>query len=123
MNSIPKRQRGYSLLEMLAAVAIIAVLAAVALPAYNDYIDTGEEGALVSSMSTIEVFQENFRLRNGAYAVNLANVAAITAAIDWEPRDGNTYSIADGNGATYNLTGTSPGGATVCMTFPAKTRC
>ncbi len=117
------RQTGFSLLEMMVAVAVVTILAAVALPAYNDYIETGEEGALVSSMTTIEVFQENFRLRNGAYAVNLANIAAITTAINWDPRDGNTYSIAAGTGTTYNLTGTSAAGTTVCMTFPAKTRC
>ena len=120
---IMRRQGGFSLLELMAAVAIVAILAAVALPAYNDYIDTGSEGALVSSMATIEVFQENFRLRTGAYAVDLANVAAITAAIDWDPRDGNTYAIADGDGTTYSLTGTTVAGDSVCMVFPAKTRC
>ena len=50
------------------------------------YIDTGEEGVLVHNISTIEIFQEDFRLRNGAYAVDLADIAAITAAIGWNPQ-------------------------------------
>ncbi len=120
-----RNKAGFTLLEMMITVGIVAILAAFAVPAYNQYVDTSEEGALLSTMSTIEVFQEDFRLRTGAYAVNLANKAAILAAIGWDPRDGaaTTYSIAAGDGTTYSLTGTNAAGRSACMVYPAKTRC
>jgi len=117
---------GFSLMEMLVAVTIIGILAGFALPAYNDYIQTSEEASLTASMATMEVFQEDFRLRTGGYAVNLADKAAITAMIDWDPRDSadQLYSIADSADTTvYEVTATSASGIVVCMEFPSKTRC
>jgi len=119
------RQSGFSLIELMIAIGIIAVLASIALPAYNSYITTAEQGQLISNMKTMEVFQEDFFLRNGEYAVNLANIAAIEAAIGWEPQtdDGITYSIADGDGTSYEVTAVSPSGMTICMEYPANTLC
>lgn len=119
------RNSGFTLIELMIVIALIAIISAIALPAYNQYIDTGEEGVLVQNISTIEIFQEDFRLRNGVYAVNLADIAAIEAAIGWRPQadDGFTYSIADGDGTVYQVTGNNETGDTICIEFPAKTRC
>jgi len=120
-----RRQAGFSLLELMIVLAIIAIVAGIGLPAYNSYIDTAEQGQLVSNMRTMQVFQEDYFLRNGEYAVNLGNLAAIEAAIGWRPQveDGITYAIADGDGASYRVTATSPTGLTVCMLYPANTLC
>ena len=122
---LPARQNGFTLMELMVALAIMAILAAITVPLYRDYIETSQEGVLVSNMSTIEVFQEDFRLRNGAYAVNLADKAAIEAAVGWTPRDSAeyTYSIADSDGTFYRLTGVDGEGNTVCLQFPDKTPC
>ena len=119
------RQAGFSLLELMVALAILAIVVAIGLPAYNSYVTTAEQGQLVSNMRTMQAFQEDFFLRNGAYAVNLADIAAIDAAIGWEPQtnDGITYSIANGDGTSYTVTAVSPSGMTVCMIYPANVRC
>ena len=118
-------QKGFSLIELMIAVAIIAIIAAVGMPAYNGYITTSREGVLVNNLSTIEVFQEDFRLRNGNFLVAAANLAAITAGIGWQPQDdgGVTYVITDPGGGSYDITATDAGGTTVCMTMPEKVRC
>ncbi len=118
-------QKGFSLIELMIVVAVMAIVAAVAMPVYNGYIQTSREGVLVNNVVTMEVFQEDFRLRTGNFLVAAANVAAITAAIDWAPQDdGNvTYVITDPGGGSYNVTATDVTGTTVCMTLPQKVRC
>jgi type IV pilus assembly protein PilE len=119
------RSRGFTLIELMIAIAIIAVLSAIALPLYNDYIETAEQGVLVHNISSIEIFQEDFRLRNGVYANELADLAAITAAIGWAPQanDGMTYSIAASDGTVYQITATSAAGDSACVQYPDNTRC
>ena len=89
-------QAGFTLIELMITITILAVLLAIGVPAYQNYIATATEGTLVKNINTMEMFQEDFFLRNGNYSVGLANIAAIDAAIGWEPRtdDGVTYSVA-----------------------------
>ena len=119
-----KRSEGFTLLELMIAVAIIAVLAGFALPAYEGYIQTSRDAKLLNNIATIEVFQEDYRLRNGAYETAAANLSAITQAIGWEPQtdDGTTYSLAS-SGDGYSVTATDTQGTSVCMIYPDKTRC
>lgn len=116
--------RGFTLVELMIVVAVLSVLSAIALPLYNNYIQTAQEGVLVNNISTIEVFQEDFRLRNGAYFAPAANAAEIEAGIGWEPRDDGDvdYSIAAA-GDSYQVTATEPGGISVCLQLPEKIRC
>ena len=121
-------QAGFTLIELMITITILAVLLAIGVPAYQNYIATATEGTLVKNINTMEMFQEDFFLRNGNYSVGLANIAAIDAAIGWEPRtdDGVTYSVADGpsgDASDYNVTAIHPDGTTVCLTMPDRTRC
>ena len=59
-------QSGFTLIELMVSVAIVAIIAAVGVPLYSDYIDTSRQGVLVNNLSSIEIFQEDFRLRTGA---------------------------------------------------------
>lgn len=116
---------GFTLIELLIAVAIIAALAAIALPLYSGYIQTSREGVLVNNISTMEVFQEDYRLREGNYLTVAADLAAIEAAIGWAPQsdDGTTYSIAAGPAGTYQVTAVDTAGTTVCLRLPDKVAC
>ncbi|MGE0625297.1 MAG: type IV pilin protein [Pseudomonadales bacterium] len=120
------KQFGFTLMELLIVVAILALISAIAIPAYNGYIQTSRQAVLVNNISSIEIFQEDFRLRTGNYLTNAADLAAITAAIDWQPEGdepGTTYSIAPGAGGSYQVTATSPEGTTVCLRLPDGATC
>lgn len=122
------KQSGYTMIELMITVTILAILLVIGVPAYQNYIETSQEAVLVNNIASIEMFQEDFFLRNGTYSVGLANIAAIEGAIGWAPQsdDGVTYAIVDGpsgDASDYNVTATHPDGMAVCMTMPDKTRC
>ena len=116
---------GFTLLEMMVVVAIVALIAALALPAYDGYIRTSREGVLVANVATMDVFQEDYRLRTGSYLQTAANVDEISDTVGWHPRsaDGTDYSIAPGAGGSYRVTAVSAEGARVCVEMPERTRC
>lgn len=119
-------QRGFTLVELMIVVAVLAIISAIALPAYNGYVQTSRQAVLVNNISTIEIFQEDRRLRTGTYLTNAANAAAIAVAIDWDSEGdepGTTYSIAPGPGGSYQVTATSPEGTSVCLRLPDGVRC
>ncbi len=120
-----KRQQGITLIELMIVVALIAVLTFIAVPLYQGYIETAREGVLSQNISTMRVFQEDFRLRTGTYSDE-----------DWEPGDGPTntgwqpnqdgatvtYVVTVDDGCTapcYTVTATDAGtGTTLTRTFP-----
>ena len=120
-----KSHRGFTLIELMIVVAVIAIISAIAMPLYNGYIRTSQDAVLVNNIGTIEIFQEDFRLRTGAYLTVAADAAAIEAAIGWAAQGdapGTTYVIAAGAGTSYEVTATSDG-VSVCLLLPEGTRC
>ena len=120
--------RGYTLIEIMIVIAMIAIVATLALPLYTAYTQTSREGALLISIETMVLFQEDLRLRTGAYGEgvwDLPNgVSTLLTATGWEPRnqEGTVYEaelIVNG----YKVTATDTSGTVVCMQYPDKARC
>lgn len=120
---------GFSLLEVLIALAVVAVVAAVAVPAYRNYVATARDAALVRQLATIEIFQEDFKLRTGAYGGGIYDAAngvtSLTAAIDWKPSsdDGVAYTVTANGAETWTATATDATGWTICREFPGGSPC
>jgi len=119
------RMTGLTLLELMVVIGIIAVLSAISIPLYTGYIQTSREGVLMNNIATLEIFQEDFRLRTGAYLLVAADITAIDNAIGWNPEvaDGTTYVIADGGGGSYDVTATDAAGVVICRRMPQKVAC
>ncbi len=62
------RQRGFTVLELLAVVTIIGILAALAIPEFQAYRRRGYEASAIQYMRSWVPAQEVYRQKNGAYA-------------------------------------------------------
>ena len=62
-----KRQRGFTIIELLITIVIISILAAIALPAYNDYVQRAKLTEAFTALSDFRVRQEQFYQDNRRY--------------------------------------------------------
>ena len=69
-----RRNRGFTLIELMIVVAIIAIIAAVALPSYFDSIRKSRRADAISEIARVQQAQERWR------ANNVANNATLTGA-------------------------------------------
>lgn len=62
-----RRQRGFTVVELMVAVAVIFLLAAIAIPSYQRYLQTARESALLSKVDSFRMYIDNYRIDNGTY--------------------------------------------------------
>ena len=74
--AVPRRVRGFTLIEMMITVAVVAILAAVALPSYNDYVTRSKIVEATSGLSDIRVRLEQYFLDSRQYPTACAAPAA-----------------------------------------------
>ncbi|MGF1528969.1 MAG: type IV pilin protein [Candidatus Competibacterales bacterium] len=122
-----RRQRGFTLVEMMIVVLVVAILAAVAYPSYYQSVVKSRRAMAKNGLQTVVNWLENKYTINGTY-LNPATAAAfdLTAAGLDKAGDGNTdyYNIAYSAGptaTTYTLSATPIGTTTQaddkCGTF------
>ena len=113
-----RRQRGFSLIELLIVIAIILVIAAIAVPNYNKYQMAGRETAVITELSVIYGAQTLYYSNFGKYAANLGELGPPTGGAEG-PQGANLLpkTLAEGshNGYRYTMTGNSGGFAVTAV--------
>jgi type IV pilus assembly protein PilA len=103
-----RRQRGFSLIELLIVIAIILIIAAIAVPKMNNQVMAAHEMAAIRQVGTIHQAETQFYSQFGRYAASLAELgppasgAASPAAADLIPK-----VLADGKNSGYTFTVTA----------------
>lgn len=92
-----KKNRGFTLIELMIAVAIVGLLAMVAYPSYTQYIIRANRSAAQAQMLDIANRQQQFLLANRAYAAT-ATLTASGYALPSEVSARYSYDITVGAG-------------------------
>ena len=71
MPSLNKKDKGFTLIEMMIVVAIIGILAAIAYPSYQQYVIKTKRVDMMSEMQNIATQIESRKLAQGTYSNNL----------------------------------------------------
>lgn len=97
-----RKNRGFTLIELMIVVAVIAILATIALPAFNEQVRQSRRADAVAQMGAIKLAMERWRADNPSYGT-------IPAA---QIRNLDTYTFqlqAGATGMDYTVVATPTG--------------
>jgi type IV pilus assembly protein PilE len=96
----PRRPRGFTLVEVMAAVAVVGILAAVALPSQLGQLQRSRRIDAHAALMRVQAAQEQYRSSTGAYA---AQLSALTGTSTPRSPDG-LYELALNDVGTDSVT-------------------
>ena len=86
-------KNGFTLVELMIAIAIAAILGSLAMTAYNGYVSSSRESALLQTLQSVKLVQEDRRLRLGEYVegaydpTNPSVSGGLASTLGWNPSD------------------------------------
>lgn len=113
--SSPRRDAGFTLIELMITVAVVGILSAIAYPSYTDYIRRGRLPEAFSLLADYRAKMEQYYEDNKSYgAPGGTTCATDSTAAKWQAFAGGDYfnisCTQDSTGQSYTLTATGKTG-------------
>lgn len=115
-----KKNKGFTLIEVMIVVAIVAILASIALPSYSNYIKKSRASNAGADLVSLGAALENIYQRTLTYPVAAAGTSADTflqtnAGPLWKPSESANFSYTlEVTATTYKLTATGKSNSSGC---------
>ncbi|HHF3063954.1 TPA: type IV pilin protein [Vibrio diabolicus] len=102
-NSKQKKQKGFTLIELMIVVAVIGVLAAIAIPQYQNYVKKSEAAAGLATLRSLTTNIDTFIADTGSFPTD-ADASALGAATDMNKLGTIAFADSGASGATATFT-------------------
>jgi type IV pilus assembly protein PilE len=110
----PRKQAGFTIIELMFVVAVVAVLALVAMPSFMDSIRKGRRADAVAALAQVQQAQERWRSNNTTYTTSLTPLPSATppglGLRATSSQDYYTISIDEATATGYTTTATAVSG-------------
>jgi type IV pilus assembly protein PilE len=103
MEKAMKKQKGFTLVELMVALVIVGILSAFALPAYRDYVMAGKVIEATAGLSSARIKMEQWAQDNPLLGYTGAAAVCPSAGKYF------TFACATPSATTYTLTATGTG--------------
>ncbi len=111
-NQQRRKQKGFTLIELMIVVAIIGVLSAIAVPAYKNYVTKSEVASGLATLKSIITPAELYYQEKGAYPTDIDDLNEVGVG-SGSIKNGTLGLVSGGQGIQLALN--NPSGATITI--------